>query len=168
MSPEESEPVVDSELVAERPATAAAARPAHLSVGNIALVAAGGAFGTGLRYGLMLIMPPAYGIPVAILTVNLVGAFVLGALLETLSELGPDHGTSRRLRLGVGTGVLGGFTTYSALADDTVLLALTSPLLALGYSVSTVIIGGLTSIAGIALARRLIRPQLRKRMAVAS
>lgn len=165
---EEPEPAVDSELVAERPATPAAARPVHRSIANIALVAAGGAVGTALRYSLMLVMPPVHGIPVAIFTVNLVGAFVLGALLETLSELGPDHRTSRRLRLGVGTGVLGGFTTYSALADDTVLLALSSPLAALGYGVATVIIGGFASIAGIAFARRLLKPLLRKRMAAAS
>lgn len=139
-------------------------RPAHHSPGTIALVATGGAIGTGLRYGLILILPPWHGIPVAILIVNVVGAFVLGLLLESLAELAPGHRLGRRLRLGVGTGVLGGFTTYSTLATDNVALALASPALALAYGVGTVIIGGLASIVGIALARHLLRPVIRRRV----
>lgn len=44
------------------------------------------------------------------------GAFLLGLLLERLSRTGPETPRTRLLRLGLGTGVLGGFTTYSALA----------------------------------------------------
>lgn len=134
------------------------ARPTHLSGANIALVAAGGAVGTGLRHGLTLLVPPVHGIPVAIFTVNVVGAFLLGLLLETLSELGPDHHVSRRLRLGVGTGLLGGFTTYSTLANDNVALLLVSPVAALTYGIGTVIMGAVASIGGIALGRGLVRP----------
>lgn len=140
-----------------------AVRPAHLTLTNIALVAAGGAIGTGLRYGLVLIMPPARGIPVAIFIANVVGAFVLAVLLEALSELSADHGLSRRLRLGVGTGVLGGFTTYSTLAVDSVDLTLSQPALALVYGLGTVIVGGLAAILGIAAARRVVRPALARR-----
>lgn len=155
-------PPFDSELVAERPKPRRHLRAAHRSPANIALVAVGGAIGTGLRYGLMLIMLPVHGVPVAIFTVNVVGAFILGLLLETLSEFGPDHGWSRRLRLGIGTGVLGGFTTYSTLATDSVTLALASPVIALAYGVSTVVIGGVASAVGIAVARHLVRPQIAK------
>lgn len=159
MRPEDSPPI-DSELVAERLKSRRQARAAHRSPANIALVAAGGAIGTGLRYGLMLIMPPVAGVPVAIFTVNVVGALLLGLLLEALSEFGADHGWSRRLRLGIGTGVLGGFTTYSTLAADSVTLALASPMIAVAYGIGTVIIGGLASVAGIAAARHLLRPRL--------
>ncbi len=152
-------PPFDSELVTERPKSRRP-RATHRSPANIALVAAGGAIGTGLRYGLMLLMPPVAGVPVAILTVNLVGAFLLGLLLEALSEFGPDHGWSRRLRLGIGTGVISGFTTYSTLAADSVTLALASPVIAVAYGVGTVIIGGLASVAGIATARHLVRPRI--------
>jgi len=151
----------DSEQVAERPRVPE--RPAHRSIGDIGLVAVGGATGTALRYGLTLVLPPVHGIPVAILTANVVGAFVLGLLLESLSGLRLDRGTSRRLRLGVGTGVLGGFTTYSTLAADTVTLGLSDLLLAGAYGAGTVIIGALASILGIVLARRLIRPVIRQR-----
>lgn len=154
----------DSELVAERPSppvsTHIRPRAAHRSPANIALVAVGGTIGTGLRYGLTLVMPPIARIPVAIFTVNIVGAFLLGLLLETLSEFGPDHGWSRRLRLGIGTGVLGGFTTYSTLAADNVSLALASPMIALAYGVGTVIIGGIASAVGIAVARHALRPRI--------
>lgn len=159
MRNEESAPI-DSELLAERPKPHRRARAAHRSPANIALVAVGGAIGTGLRYGLTLIMPPVAGVPVAIFTVNIVGAFLLGLLLETLSEFGPDHGWSRRLRLGIGTGVLGGFTTYSTLATDNVTLALASPAIALAYGLGTVIIGGIASVGGIAVARQALRPRI--------
>ncbi|MFT4163909.1 MAG: CrcB family protein [Microlunatus sp.] len=159
MSHEESSPI-DSELVAERPRTQQ--RAAHRSPANIVLVAVGGTIGTGLRYGLTLVMPPVGGIPVAIFTVNIVGAFLLALLLETLSEFGPDHGWSRRLRLGLGTGVLGGFTTYSTLAADNVSLALASPMIALAYGVGTVVVGGIASAVGIAVARHALRPRIER------
>ncbi len=133
-------------------------RPAHLSVANVALVAAGGAVGTGLRYGLTLVLPPQLGVPIAIFTVNIVGAFLLGVLLETLVEAGIDERRRRRLRLGIGTGIMGGFTTYSTLATDSVALALGHPPVAVAYGLGTVVIGAAASLAGIALARRALRP----------
>lgn len=167
MTAEGSQPAPDSQVVGGRRSTASPAPAAHhLTGANIAHVAVGGAVGTGLRYGLTLVMLPVHGVPVAICTVNVVGAFVLGLLLETLSELGADHGLSRQLRLGIGTGVLGGFTTYSTLATDNIALAQTSPVIALAYGVGTVIIGAVASIAGIALARQLVRPMIRDRQAI--
>lgn len=164
MSADEQEPSADGGLVTERPRTAPAARPAHLSATAILLVGAGGAVGTALRFGITVIMPSVHGFPVPTLTVNVVGALILGLLLESLAELGPDHGLSRRLRLGLGTGLLGGFTTYSTLAIDSVTLALTSPVAALAYGLGTVTLGAVASITGIALAGRLLRPALRKRL----
>lgn len=147
----------------ERPA-----RPAHLSAGNIALVAGGGALGTALRYLTTVLLPPAAGLPVAIFTVNVLGAFVLGALLELLAEWGPDVGWSRRLRLGVGTGVLGGFTTYSSLAADSVTVGLAHPGLAIAYGAGSVVIGGAAAWLGIAVSRHGLRPAARGRRTAAS
>lgn len=145
-----------------------APRPAHLSWGNIALVALGGAVGTGLRYALIVLLPAELGVPVAIFTVNIVGAFVLGLLLEFLSEHWIDAGWSRRMRLGIGTGVLGGFTTYSTLATDNVALATVHPAVAVGYGLGTVVVGGVASLLGIALSRHRLRPALRARRALRS
>lgn len=160
----DSELESDSEPAGVRPAVPPP-RPAHLSPASIGLVAAGGVVGTALRYGLSLLLPAVHRVPVAIGVANIVGAFALAVLLETLSELGPDHGPSRNLRLGAGTGLLGGFTTYSALTTDTVTLALQHPALAAAYGVGTVVLGALASIAGIALARARLRPRLHDRMA---
>ena len=128
-------------------------RSAHLSWVNLGLVAGGGAAGTGLRYLITMVIPEWGGVPVATFGINVVGALLLGVLLELLARHGPDIGWSRRVRLGVGTGVLGGFTTYSALAVETATLAATHPGRAIAYGLGTVIIGGMASIAGIWLSR---------------
>lgn len=131
-----------------------AARPVHLSWTNIALVAGGGAVGTGGRYLLGELVPPVAGIPVATLGINVVGAFLLGVLLEGLALRGEDAGRRRAFRLLAGTGVLGGFTTYSALANDTAALLSVHPTQAIGYALVTVMTGAAASLAGIALPRR--------------
>ena len=60
----------------------------------------------------------ADGVPWGTLAINLVGAFVLATLLELLVHAGPDRGVRRAVRLCIGTGLLGGFTTYSALTVE--------------------------------------------------
>ena len=76
-------------------------------------VFAGGALGTLVRAGLARLWPHAAGeLPTATLAVNLVGALALGFLLGRLA-LAPDTGWRRTLRLGLGTGFMGGLTTYS-------------------------------------------------------
>jgi CrcB protein len=133
-------------------------RPAHLSWSSIGIVAVGGAAGTGLRYAITLLVPSWESVPIAIFGINVVGAFLLGALLELLADYSLDVGWSRRLRLGIGTGGLGGFTTYSAFATDTVTLAVTHPGRAIAYALGTLIIGAAASIAGIWLSRMHMRP----------
>ncbi|GLK16277.1 hypothetical protein GCM10017602_07590 [Herbiconiux flava] len=135
----------------------------------MALVAAGGAVGTALRAGIGLLVHPIGGFPVAIFGINIVGAFVLGMLLQALTARGPDTGRRRTLRLLLGTGVLGGFTTYSALSSDSaVLLTSGGVALALGYGLATVVLGALASWAGIALGAALGSPEGRDRMPVDS
>jgi fluoride exporter len=129
-------------------------RPAHLSWPNVGLVAAGGTAGTGLRFLISRVTPTWAGLPVAIFAINVVGAFLLGLLLERLAGHDHDVAWSRRLRLAIGTGVLGGFTTYSALATDTAVLDTTHPGRAAGYALGTVVVGAIASTAGIAASRR--------------
>ncbi|PJJ65069.1 fluoride efflux transporter FluC [Compostimonas suwonensis] len=125
-------------------------RPVHLRWSSIGLVALGGAFGTAAREALSLSIPAIGGVPVAIFGINIVGAFLLGVLLEALVRRGPDEGRRRGIRLLLGTGVLGGFTTYSALATDTaVLLHDGQPFAAIGYSLATIVIGALATALGI-------------------
>ena len=78
------------------------------------LVCAGGAIGSGARYLLTLVMARLAGtsFPWGTLLANVIGCFVL-ALVAELSAL------SAEVRLTLMTGVLGGFTTYSAFNQDT-------------------------------------------------
>ncbi|MEY2849728.1 MAG: hypothetical protein RI885_2395 [Actinomycetota bacterium] len=112
-------------------------------------IALGGAVGTAAREGIALALPATGGFPVATLTVNLVGAFLLGLLVEALARRGGDTGRLRTLRLTLGTGVLGGFTTYSAFATDTALLLGDAPAVAVGYAVMTVVVGAAATLAGV-------------------
>lgn len=145
----------DAEAAETTTETAArVARPVHLTPRNIALVALGGAVGTGLRLLLEGLVPRWGGVPIVTLAINVVGAFLLGLLLEKVADPALDERWSRRARLGLGTGGLGGFTTYSALATDTALLGHERPGLAAAYAGGTVVVGLLASIGGITLARR--------------
>jgi len=75
-------------------------------------VAAGGLLGTELRYGLGLAFPDLPGsLPWATLWINVGGSFVL-ALLTTVWMARPH--TAFWLRAGLGPGLLGSFTTFSA------------------------------------------------------
>ncbi len=114
----------------------------------------GGAIGTAARYGLAEALPTARGgWPIATLTVNLVGALVLGVLLEALARRGPDAGWRRDLRLFAGTGFCGGFTTYSALAVELDLLIRDHQLaVAAGYALASLVGGVVMAVLGISLA----------------
>jgi CrcB protein len=75
-------------------------------------VAAGGLAGTELRYGLGLVFPDAAGaVPWTTLVINVAGSFVLAAL--TSLWIARPH-TAFWLRAGLGPGLLGAFTTFSA------------------------------------------------------
>ncbi|MFT4306846.1 MAG: CrcB family protein [Microbacterium sp.] len=133
--------------------TTGPARPVHLRPASIAVVFAGGAVGTAAREALSLAFPPADGIPFVILGINVTGAFLLGFLLDALVRRGPDESTRRMLRLLLGTGVIGGFTTYSALAADAARLIGSGAVLAgILYGLATVLVGAAATWAGIALA----------------
>ena len=87
---------------------------------TVFLVALGGAIGSALRYLTGLGVVRMFGvpeIPLAILTVNVVGSFLMGifavlAAHRGLTPFGPF----------VMTGLLGGFTTFSAFSLETVVL----------------------------------------------
>lgn len=130
----------------------AAARPPHLRWQAIALVIAGGTLGAASREGITLALPSLGDFPIAIFLVNVVGAFLLGLLLETLTRRGVASHRAAQLRAMLGTGFCGGFTTYSALAVDTVLLGGGGQLgLALVYALGTVALGACATWAGLAL-----------------
>jgi CrcB protein len=115
--------------------------PGPLSLLLIALVGVGGAVGSVARYGVAQWFPATTGFPWSTFAVNLVGAFVLGVLLELLTRDGPDIGRRRQLRLLIGTGFCGGLTTYSTLAVE-------ADLLVRGHRDGLAAVYGLSSITG--------------------
>lgn len=142
------------ELPIDPDVPARAARPLHLRPRAAVWVAAGGIAGTAVRYGLALLWPtPAGGWPWATFVVNVVGAFVLGVLLEALVRAGDDSGWRRRLRLLLGTGFCGSLTTYSTFAVEADLLVRDHATgTAAAYLAASLVAGVAAVAAGIAVA----------------
>lgn len=118
---------------------------------NLLHVVLGGGIGAGLRYltnvGALRLFGP--GFPVATLVVNVLGSFLMGMLVELLAQRG-----GQRLAPFLMTGVLGGFTTFSAFSLDSMTLwQRGETVLALVYVGMSVVL----SLAAIALAMHLFR-----------
>jgi CrcB protein len=85
------------------------------------LVALGSAIGGVLRYAAARYLPmSASGWPIATFAVNFIGSFAIGMLYPWIATHGPSADNARLFWM---TGVLGGFTTYSAFALEATLLA---------------------------------------------
>lgn len=120
------------------------------------LACAGGALGAGARYLVYAEVNRLWGtvFPWATLTVNVVGSLLIGALAALLLERLPD---SVGLRVFLITGILGGFTTFSAYSLDFVaLIERGSPGSAVLYAASSVVLSILACWAGLAGARAML------------
>jgi CrcB protein len=82
----------------------------------LAVIAAGGALGAVARYLIAVTWPtPVGSFPVSTLAINVLGCAMIGVLMVLITDVWT---TQRLLRPFLGTGVLGGFTTFSAYAVD--------------------------------------------------
>lgn len=82
----------------------------------VGVVALGGMIGASARYGAALLWPVAPGhFPWTTLGVNALGCAVIGVFMVMITEVWAPH---RLVRPFFGTGVLGGFTTFSTYAVD--------------------------------------------------
>ncbi|MEV8146964.1 CrcB family protein [Arthrobacter sp. NPDC080073] len=125
-------------------------RPLHLHGRFVLLVAAGGSLGALSRYGFGIALPAPNAWPLPTLLINLSGALALGWLLEALSRSGPDAGLRRIARLGIGSGFLGAYTTYSTLALDSVqLFGAGRAMDAIWYLAASLLGGAAATIVGI-------------------
>ncbi|WHZ35547.1 fluoride efflux transporter CrcB [Sagittula sp. MA-2] len=114
-------------------------------------VALGGALGASARYmtGLGMARLMGKGFPWGTLTVNIVGSFAMGVLVVVLAHLGGN-----RLAPLLMTGVLGGFTTFSAFSLDAVTLYERGQLgIAALYVGASVVVSIAALFAGLLLAR---------------
>lgn len=122
----------------------------------LGLVFVGGVCGTWVRAELSNRFPVAADAwPWTTFWINVSGALVLGVLLGLLARLGDDSGWRRRVRLGLGTGVLGGYTTYSTFAVEVVERQRDSMLLlSTGYALASLVCGVLAAAIGLRVAAR--------------
>lgn len=119
------------------------------------LVPLGGAIGATLRYGVWRASVAAFGAswPVGTATVNIVGSLVLGFLVG----FGP-RGLSPEVRMFLGTGMLGAFTTFSTFSVETVGLAERGDLTGAVANVAINTVLGLSAaLAGLILARSVVQ-----------
>lgn len=117
-----------------------------LGIKQIVIVAFGGAVGSALRYklgGSILHHTQASAFPVSTLAINLIGCLVIGVLAE-MAEHHDLFSTSARLFLF--TGMLGGFTTFSAFGYETSFLLRREMLGVASLYVAASVIGGLIAV----------------------
>ncbi|TKW65700.1 MAG: fluoride efflux transporter CrcB [Paracoccus denitrificans] len=118
------------------------------------LVAAGGAIGASARHAVNLTALRLFGpgFPVATLTVNVIGSLLMGLLVAWLGLRGTTYQAAFLM-----TGLLGGFTTFSAFSVDAlVLIDRGQTGLALAYILGSVSLSLLAAFAGMAIGRGIL------------
>lgn len=116
---------------------------------DVLAVLAGGLVGTALRLGADAVLPHER-FPVSTLVVNVIGAFVLGVLVARVWDRSPSW-----LRAGLGAGLLGSLTTFSAVAVSVVSLTAEGEWMpALAYLALSVLLGLAAAALGLRLGRR--------------
>lgn len=116
---------------------------------QVLLVALGGAVGSVARYGVGVAAARVLGLgfPWGTLIVNVAGGLAMGVLA---ARVGPEH---ESLRLALGVGLLGGFTTFSAFSLETVRLMQHQPGLGMLYVAVSVVFSIGACWAGLLLGR---------------
>lgn len=120
------------------------------------LAAAGGALGAGARHlvNVSMLAWLGSGFPWATFTVNIVGSLLMGIVVEALIPFGGASAVAWRTF--IATGILGGFTTFSAFSLDIWALYERGQLVALfAYVVFSIILSVAGLLLGIALVRGL-------------
>ncbi|MFN3450908.1 MAG: fluoride efflux transporter CrcB [Sphingorhabdus sp.] len=118
----------------------------------VILVMSGGAIGAALRYGLSRALPiGSGGWPWPTFAVNLLGGLAMGVLAAWLVR---GNDAAEPLRLFLGVGVLGGFTTFSAFSLEMAQMVQRGQgMMAAAYAAASVILALGAVFAGMMLAR---------------
>lgn len=121
---------------------------------SIILVMSGGAIGAGLRFGLSRALPYAgQGWPWSTFAANILGGLAMGVLAAWVLR---GDNSAEPLRLFVGVGVLGGFTTFSAFSLEMArMIEQGQTELAAGYALASVVLALGALFAGMTAAKAL-------------
>ena len=120
-------------------------------------LALGGAIGTLARFGISGLVAQHFGnaFPWGTLVINVTGSFLIG-FIATFTDADGRFTLNSTARYFVMTGVLGGFTTFSAFSRETALMIERRDFaLAAGYVAASVIVCGAALFVGLMLMRRL-------------
>jgi len=130
--------------------------PPRIHTRVVGVVAGGGALGAAARWGLADALPHDAGhVPWSTLVTNVLGCFLIGVLMVVVVERWPEHLLVRPF---FGTGILGGFTTFSTYVVDTrTLVAADRAAVAAAYVLGTLVVGLLAVVAGLRVTERVIR-----------
>lgn len=126
----------------------------RLRPSDLWLAALGGAFGSLARFLLVQVSPAWDTLSAGTMIANVLGPLLLGVLLQSLSA-GQETPRRRTLRLLVGVGFLGAFTSYAQLALDIIQLGESGQVaLAAVYGFGTLVLGAAATWLGIFAAGR--------------
>jgi len=114
----------------------------------LGVTVAGGAIGVFARALVVAPVDDPAAVPWVTLGINVAGSLILGIVVGWLDDRRP------LARAFLGTGIMGGFTTYSAFAVATALWV-TTPWLAAGLAAASVVAGVGGALAGLFLGRRI-------------
>jgi CrcB protein len=125
----------------------------------LAAISAGGILGAVARYGVGSAWPPSAGFPWTTFAVNISGCLLIGLVVVVATERQKGHPL---LRPFLGTGLLGGFTTFSTYTVEAHRLLLDGRYAtALGYVGATLACAVLAAALGLQLGRRLTGDRVR-------
>ncbi|KIC58070.1 CrcB-like protein [Microbacterium hominis] len=117
------------------------------------LVILGGMIGVAIRAAVVVplgaVNPHPLVVPAVTLVINLLGSLLLGIVVGWLADRHP------RARVFLGTGVMGGFTTYSAFAVQTLSTSSASPYVGIILVVVSLFGGVFAAVVGLAAGRRI-------------
>ncbi|MEO2135060.1 CrcB family protein [Microbacterium sp.] len=128
-------------------------RPRWFSPVALVLVILGGMIGVAIRAAVVVplgaVNPHPLVVPAVTLVINLLGSLLLGVIVGWFADRHP------RARLFLGTGVMGGFTTYSAFAVQTLSTSSASPYIGIILVVVSLFGGVVAAVVGLAAGRRI-------------
>ncbi len=127
----------------------------QLNLVNIIFVGLGGALGSITRYLVSIFekyyFKAEYSLPLATLSVNLIGSFIIGCFLSKLLQPNFQHSAWTSFMV---IGLLGGFTTFSSFSAENIKLIMEGKIfLAILYIFISITIGLLMTYLGFLLAR---------------